>query len=283
MSDEQDMRKMGGLAKSIPLTYTVMWIGSLALAGIPIFAGYYSKDIIISSAWAADSGIGQFAFWMGIAAALMTAFYSWRLLFLTFHGRSRADEKTLAHVHESPRSMTIPLIVLAFGAVFAGMIGYEAMVGEFSPGFWGQSIFVLQGHDALMNAHRVPDWVEYAPLAVALIGIGIAWLAYMANPEVPAIVARRFRGLYLFLYNKWYFDELYDALFVRTAHILGYGLWKQGDGAIIDGVGPDGVAAAARNLAARASRLQTGYLYHYAFAMLAAVAALITWYLVRHG
>ena len=211
----------------------------------------------------------------------MTAFYSWRLIFLTFHGRSRADEKTLAHVHESPRSMTIPLIVLAFGAVFAGMIGYESMVGEFWPGFWGKSILVLQGHDALMDAHRSPAWVEYAPLAMALIGIGIAWLGYIADPSLPGAIADRFRGLYRFLLNKWYFDELYDALFVRTAHRLGYGLWKQGDGAVIDGVGPDGVAAAARNLAARASRLQTGYLYHYAFAMLAAVAALVTWYLVR--
>jgi NADH-quinone oxidoreductase subunit L len=281
MSDEQDMRKMGGLYRMIPLTYAMMWIGSLALAGIPVFAGYYSKDVILESAWGAHSGVGEFAFWMGIAAALMTAFYSWRLIFLTFHGRSRADEKTLAHVHESPRSMTIPLMVLAFGAIFAGMIGYESMVGEFSPGFWGHSIFVLQGHDALANAHHAPAWVEYAPLAMALIGIGIAWVAYMADPGLPGAIVRRCRGLYLFLLNKWYFDELYDAIFVRPAFRLGYGLWKQGDGAVIDGVGPDGVAAGTRNLAAWASRLQTGYLYHYAFAMLAAVAALITWYLVR--
>jgi NADH-quinone oxidoreductase subunit L len=283
MSDEQDMRKMGGLYRMIPLTYTVMWIGSLALAGIPFFAGYYSKDIILESAFAAHTGVGQFAFWMGIAAALMTAFYSWRLLFLSFHGESRADEKTLAHVHESPRSMTIPLIILAIGAVFAGMAGYESMVGEFSPGFWGKSILVLPGHDALAHAHHVPEWVKLGPIAVALIGIGLAWLAYIANPALPHIVASRFRALYLFLYNKWYFDELYDAIFVRPAHLLGYGFWKQGDGAVIDGVGPDGIAAAARNLAARASRLQTGYLYHYAFAMLAAVAVLITWYLVRRG
>ena len=281
MSDEQDMRKMGGLYRMIPLTYGVMWIGSLALAGIPLFAGYYSKDIILESAWGAHSSLGEFAFWMGIAAAFMTAFYSWRLIFLTFHGESRADEKTLAHVHESPRIMTVPLIVLAIGAVFAGMIGYEAMVGEFWPAFWGKSILILQGHDALMSAHHVPEWVSGAPLVVALAGIGIAWLGYIASPELPGILAARFRGLYRFLLNKWYFDELFDFLFVRPAHILGYGLWKQGDGAVIDGVGPDGIAAATKNLAARASRLQTGYLYHYAFAMLAAVAALVTWYLVR--
>lgn len=275
------MRKMGGLYRMIPLTYGVMWIGSLALAGIPLFAGYYSKDIILESAWGAHSSLGEFAFWMGIAAAFMTAFYSWRLIFLTFHGESRADEKTLAHVHESPRIMTVPLIVLAIGAVFAGMIGYEAMVGEFWPAFWGKSILILQGHDALMSAHHVPEWVSGAPLVVALAGIGIAWLGYIASPELPGILAARFRGLYRFLLNKWYFDELFDFLFVRPAHILGYGLWKQGDGAVIDGVGPDGIAAATKNLAARASRLQTGYLYHYAFAMLAAVAALVTWYLVR--
>jgi NADH-quinone oxidoreductase subunit L len=218
-----------------------------------------------------------------MAAALMTAFYSWRLLFLTFHGESRADEKTLAHVHESPRSMTVPLIILAIGAVFAGMAGYEAMVGEFSAGFWGKSILVLPSHDALAHAHHVPEWVKLGPVALALIGIGLAWIAYIANPDLPRLIVARVRGLYLFLYNKWYFDELYDAIFVRPAHFLGYGLWKQGDGAVIDGVGPDGIAAAAKNLAAKASRLQTGYLYHYAFAMLAAVAVLVTWYLVRRG
>jgi NADH-quinone oxidoreductase subunit L len=281
MSDEQDMRRMGGLAKMIPLTYTVMWIGSLALAGIPLFAGYYSKDVILESAWGAHSGVGEFAFWMGVAAALMTAFYSWRLLFLTFHGKPRADEKTMAHVHESPPSMTIPLIVLALGAIFSGMIAYQSFVGESSAEFWGKSLLVLKEHPSLANAHHVPDWVAYAPLVVGLIGIAIAWLAYIANPGLPGAVARRFRGLYLFLYNKWYFDELYNAVFVRPAFLLGYGLWKQGDGAVIDGVGPDGIAAATRNLAAKASRLQTGYLYHYAFAMLAAVAALVTWYLVR--
>jgi NADH-quinone oxidoreductase subunit L len=260
-----------------------MWIGSLALAGIPFFAGYYSKDVILESAWGAHSGVGQFAFWMGIAAALMTAFYSWRLIFLTFHGTSRADEKTLAHVHESPKSMTIPLAVLAVGAIFAGWAAYEMMVGEHAAEFWGKSILVLPGHDALANAHHVPLWVKLAPLVVALLGIAIAFYAYMVRTDLPRRTAERLRRLYLFLYNKWYFDELYDAVFVRPAHVLGRGLWKEGDGSLIDGLGPDGIAAAARSLAARASRLQTGYLYHYAFAMLAAVAALVTWYLLRSG
>jgi NADH-quinone oxidoreductase subunit L len=280
MSGEQDMRKMGGLWRKLPITYAVMWVGSLALAGIPIFAGYYSKDIILESAFGANTAVGQYAFWMGIAAAVMTAFYSWRLIFLTFHGTPRADAETMAHAHEAPSSMTVPLIVLAIGAAFAGLIGYGAFVGEGRAEFWGNSILVLPAHDTLEAAHHVPTWVAVLPVVVALLGIAVAWLAYMRMPDLPRLTAERLRPLYLFLLNKWYFDELYDFLFTRPAHYIGRQLWLEGDGTLIDGLGPDGIAAAARNLAARASRLQTGYLYHYAFAMLAGLVALVTWYMV---
>jgi NADH-quinone oxidoreductase subunit L len=220
---------------------------------------------------------------MGIAAAMLTAFYSWRLLFMTFHGESRADEKVMAHVHESPKSMTIPLIVLAVGAVFAGYVGFDLFVGDKMAGFWGKSILVLPGHDALANAHHVPTWVKLAPLVVGVVGIGIAYYMYMVKTDLPAAVAARFGPLYRFLYNKWYFDELYDRILVRPAFYLGHQLWREGDGTLIDGLGPDGVAAVTRNLAARASRLQTGYVYHYAFAMLIGVVGLVSLYLYTRG
>ena len=283
MSSEQDMRRMGGLYGLIPLTYGLMWVGSLALAGIPIFAGFYSKDVIIESAFGAHTIAGDFAFWAGIAAAFMTAFYSWRLLIMTFHGAPRADERTMAHVHESPKSMTVPLIVLAIGAIFSGMLGYHYFVGDGLKAFWGDSIFVLPGHDALENAHHSPLWVIALPVAVAVAGIALAYWFYMARPGIPGELAGRFGAIYRFLLNKWYFDELYDWLFVRPAHRVGRGLWKEGDGTLIDGLGPDGLSAVARVLARRVSMLQSGYVYHYAFAMLIGVAAFVTWYLYAQG
>ena len=280
MSNEQDMRKMGGLWRHIPLTYGVMWVGSLALAGVPFFSGYFSKDLILEAAFGAGSMAGQYAFWLGIAAAVMTAFYSWRLLFMTFHGAPRASAAVMAQVHESPKVMTIPLVLLAIGAIFAGYFGVR--IGMVEPGgaFWRGSIVMLGERDIFDAAHGVPVWVKLLPVVMAVAGIAVAYLMYMAEPSLPAGMAKRFGPLYRFLLNKWYFDELYDALFVRPAHRIGRGLWKAGDGALIDGVGPDGVAAAALDLARRAVRLQTGYLYHYAFAMLIGVALLVTWYLL---
>ena len=279
MSDEQDMRKMGGIWKAIPLTYALMWVGSLALGGVPFFSGFFSKDIIIESAWADQSAVGTFAFIMGIAAAFLTAFYSWRLLIMTFHGKPRADDKVMAHVHESPPVMTIPLIFLAVGAIFSGYL-LIVMVDP-QAHFWGDAIFVL--HDerhALEAAHHAPFWVKALPTVVAVLGIVLAYFAYLGMPELPARVAQRARPVYLFLYNKWYFDELYDFVFVRSSKFIGRGLWKSGDGAFIDGIGPDGIASAVLALARRAGQLQSGYLYHYAFAMLIGVAAFVTWYLV---
>ena len=284
MSDEQDMRKMGGIWRMIPITYAVMWIGSLALAGVGIpgvfgFAGFYSKDMILEAAYGAQSLHGSFAFWLGIAAAFMTAFYSWRLLFMTFHGKPRASAETMSHVHESPWVMLVPLILLSVGAVFAGVVGYDWFVGEGREAFWAESIKVLSGNDSIEAGHHVPLWVKLLPLVMGAVGIALAWLMYIRMPGLPAALVARVRPIHAFLYNKWYFDELYDLLFVRPAHYLGAGLWRSGDGAIIDGVGPDGLAAATRNLARRAGRLQSGYVYHYAFAMMIGVVGLITWYM----
>jgi NADH-quinone oxidoreductase subunit L len=276
---EQDMRNMGGVWKKIPYTYTLMWIGSLALAGVGIpgvfgFAGFYSKDIILESAFAAHTGVGLFAFWLGIAAAFMTAFYSWRLLFLTFHGKYRGDHHTYDHAHESPLSMMIPLVVLAIGAVFAGIVAYEWFVGHDLEKFWRDSIKVLPEHPALHHAHDAPLWVKLAPLVVGIAGIALAWLFYIRQPDLPAKTVATFRPIHNFFYNKWYFDELYDFLFVRPAKRIGHALWKKGDGALIDGLGPDGLAEGSRGLARFAGKLQSGYIYHYAFVMLIGVVVL---------
>ena len=281
MSDEQDMRKMGGIWRQVPYTYAVMWIGSLALAGIPFFAGFYSKDLILEAAYAANSGVGAYAFWLGIGAAFLTAFYSWRLLFMTFHGTPRADEHVMAHVHESPMIMIVPLLVLAVGAVVSGFIGYEYFAGGKMTAFWKDALLVLPQHNTIEAAHHVPFWVKALPIVVAPAGIALAYYFYIARPELPGMLVRTHEPLYKFLLNKWYFDELYDMLFVRPAVWLGRGLWKGGDGYVIDGFGPDGISAATIRLARRAGRLQTGYVYHYAFAMLIGVVALVSWYLWR--
>ncbi|NQU59463.1 MAG: NADH-quinone oxidoreductase subunit L, partial [Rhodospirillales bacterium] len=283
MSDEQDMRKMGGLGKHIKVTYVLMLIGSLALAGIWPFAGFYSKDIILEAAWGAHTGVGGYAFWMGITAAFLTAFYSWRVLFMTFHGESRADETVLAHVHESPKIMLVPLMVLAAGAMFAGYFGYEAFVGQKMAEFWGSSLLVLDTHQALEAAHHAPFWVKYLPLGVGLAGIALAYVLYMWKPALPALIVGQIRPLYTFVHNKWYFDEAYDYLFVKPAFYIGRNLWKTGDGALIDGLGPDGISAVTLNIAKRVARLQTGYLYHYAFAMLGGIIVLITMYMLLGG
>jgi NADH-quinone oxidoreductase subunit L len=278
MSDEQDMRKMGGIWRHVKATWMVMWIGALALSGIPPFAGHYSKDAILTAAWASNTDVGHFAFVLGVMAALLTAFYSWRMLIMVFHGKPRADEHVMAHVHESPAVMILPLLVLALGSIFSGWLGAPDFVGHGEAGFWGKAMLMLPGHTALADSHAVPPWVEMAPLVVAVSGIVLAYIFYSLVPSLPGKLASFARGPYLFLLNKWYFDELYDRIFVRPAFWLGRGLWQGGDGAVIDAVGPDGIAAAARNLARRAAAWQSGYLYHYAFAMLAGVAVFVSWY-----
>jgi len=458
MSDEQDMRKMGGVAKLIPTTYTMMWIGSLALAGIGIpgvfgFAGFYSKDIVLESVWADQTWFGHFAYWMGIAAAVMTAFYSGRLLFMTFHGKPRADEETMHHVHESPPVMLVPLFVLAFGAIFAGYVFYNGFVGSAShhghheeghaitaehaaehaeentgnmeehvetaatpaseehsdetsavdtaaaeakpsnpknvhplqqhqpianikeavdeslknelgkvtqslgigralrstptdplstesenlseddeslvqkqaeeeikvieeieekieileekaeesvamveeamedpehktyvtnkEDFWYQSLVVLPENDTVEAAHNVPKWVKLLPLAAGLSGLLLAWLFYIILPGMPAKFVRVFSPLHKLFFNKWFFDELYHALFVKTAFKLGKFFWIMGDKNTIDRLGPDGSAFASLRGARLLSRFQSGYVYQYAFVMMIAVIALTSWFIFK--
>jgi NADH-quinone oxidoreductase subunit L len=278
MSGEQDMRKMGGIWKHIPYTYAFMWIGSLALAGIPWFAGYFSKDMILEAAFAAGTTQGYVAYGLGVTAAFMTAFYSWRLLFMTFHGKPRADHHTMEHVHESPPIMLLPLVPLVMGALVAGVVGYyvwDIVAG--TKAFWGDALYVLKANNTLKAAHHVPEWVPVLPLLVVLTGIALAYLFYVKRPDVPHKLATAFGAVYRFLLNKWYFDELYDALFIKNAKRLGNLLWKTGDVKIVDGLGPNGVAYVSRVLAKRTGALQTGYMYHYAFAMLVGLLILISW------
>jgi NADH-quinone oxidoreductase subunit L len=275
MSGEQDMRKMGGLAPMVRITWVLMIIGNLALTGFPLTAGYFSKDAIIESAYASHTAAAGFAFVLLVLAAFCTSFYSWRLTFMTFHGESRADRETMSHVHESPQVMLIPLYVLAIGAVLAGWLFKEYFIGHAFKDFWGKSL----AENEIMHAfHEVPFLVVISPFIAMVLGFALSFLFYIRDTALPRRLAAMHLPLYNFLLNKWYFDEIYDFLIVRPAFWLGRLFWKKGDGAAIDGLGPDGVSARVVDAAHGAVRLQTGYVYHYAFAMLIGVAALISWF-----
>ncbi len=310
MHHEQDMRHMGGLRKHIPLTAAAMTIGTLALTGFPGFAGYFSKDAVIESAYAsvAHGGLASsYAFVLLVVAAGMTSFYSWRLYFMTFEGAPRWGHGHDAHghghddhahaaaghddhghghdhtPHESPWTMLVPLAVLSLGAIVAGYAFKEAFIGHDFEHFWKSALFMGKDNHILHAMHEVPKWVVWSPFVAMVIGFALAWYMYVRRPEIPGKLAAANPALYQFLLNKWYFDELYDFLFVRPAKWLGRFLWKKGDGLVIDGFGPDGVSARVVDVTNRVVRLQTGYLYHYAFAMLIGVAGLVTWYLVARG
>lgn len=331
MSNEQDMRKMGGLQTMLPVTWGFMVIGTLALTGVGIpftpvgFAGFASKDAVIELAYAAGTNVGTYAFVMGVLAALMTSFYSWRLIFMTFHGPHRASNDVLKKVHESGSVMLLPLVVLVAGSLIAGFAFKDFFIGSKADNFWGDAIYVhsagehhaadddtkdhgpttppiagaedhpadiissdhapsdadhgenaSEDHGGSHGGHHPPTWVVLLPVVVTAIGFAIAWYFYITRPDLPAKIAARRNPIYLFVYNKWYFDELYDFLFVRPARWLGRALWKQGDGWLIDGFGPDGISARVLDTTKRVVQLQTGYIYHYAFAMLIGVMVFIT-------
>ena len=281
MSDEQDMRKMGGIWKKIPFTYAMMWVGSLALAGVPFFAGYYSKDMVLETAWGAHSALGNLAWYLGIGAAFLTAFYSWRLLMLTFHGTPRAPAKVMAKIHESPPVMTLPLFVLAVGAVLSGWLFYDLFVGHHWHDFWGDALFIHPQNSVMEDAHHVPKWGKMMPLFVSIGGIALAIIIYGKCPWIADKIANTFPAIHQLFYHKWYFDEIYDKAFVRPAVRCGNFFWQRGDRGVIDAYGPDGISNIVMRFAVLCSRLQSGYVFHYAFAMLIGVLALIAWYLVR--
>ena len=300
MHHEQDMRYYGELRKHIPLTFWAMMAGTLAITGVGIyhlgagFAGFWSKDAILEVAYGRGTELGNFAFWMGTFAALLTSFYSWRLMFLTFWGKPRwiesehiqhsvhktpeeAGEDTTGgyHPHESPLTMLIPLGVLSIGAVLAGQVFAPTFLDDAA--FWGSSIFY---NEPLIHAmHNVPYLVKYAALIVMVIGLVVAWYAYIKDTSIPAKTAEQLGPIYRFLYNKWYFDELYHYLFVVPAFWLGRQFWKIGDVGTIDRFGPNGIAWVVEKGSVGARKFQTGYLYSYALVMLLGLVAAITWVL----
>jgi NADH-quinone oxidoreductase subunit L len=286
MHHEQDIRKMGGLWRKIPFTAAMMLIGTIALTGFPFTAGFYSKDAIIEAAYVAHQPGHVYAFVCVVLAAFMTSFYSWRLFFLTFMGRTRADHHTYDHAHESPLVMLIPLGVLAIGAILAGFPLFHSFLSDADGAFWKNAIFTGAANHTLHDMHdpaKLPRWVPWTPFVMMIGGFVLAYFFYLKWPQLPQGIAERHPALYRFLLNKWYFDELYDLIFVRPARRLGNFLWKKGDGVVIDGLGPDGISAAVLKVTGRVVKLQTGYVYHYAFAMLLGVAGFVTWYLFSGG
>ncbi|WP_417594456.1 NADH-quinone oxidoreductase subunit L [Parasphingorhabdus sp.] len=302
MHHEQDMRYYGGLRKEIPLTFWAMMAGTLAITGVGIywlhagFAGFHSKDAIIEAAFASGSEAGQFAFFIGVLAALLTSFYSWRLMFLTFWGKPRwiqsehiqhsvhktpeeagADQTGGYHPHESPLSMLIPLGVLSVGAVFAGFVFSHAFIDDGA--FWNGSIAYDAG---LMHAmHEVPLWVKLSATVAMLTGLATAYFMYFRGTDRPARLAATFSPLYNFFFNKWYFDELYNLIFIRPAFWLGRKFWKTGDEGTIDRFGPNGIASVIASGSGAMKRFQSGYLYTYALVMLLGLAAAATWIIVQ--
>ena len=279
MSDEQDMRKMGGIWRKIPITYVCMWLGSLAIAGIPFFAGYWSKDSILESAYAAHTGIGMYGFVCGTVAAFLTAFYSWRLIIMTFHGASRASAHVMEHVHESPLSMTVPLMILSVGAVFAGWALHDAFIGDDQVAFWAGAIASGPNNHILLDIEHTPFLIALLPTVTGVLGIALAYAMYWFFPDTPGKLATQFAPVYRFLLNKWYFDELYNCLFVNPAQWLAEKLWHVGDETLIDGM-PNGVASLASSGSAQVVRLQTGSIAVYAFSMLIGLVLLVSIFLL---
>ncbi len=277
MHHEQDIQKMGGIWKKIPFTYAMMWIGSLALAGFPPFAGFYSKDVILEAAFMSHSALGKTAYFMGISAAFLTAFYSWRLLFLTFHGKTRADHHTYDHAHESPIAMLIPLFVLAVGSIVAGFLGANIFhMVSVEGNFFDGSIFVAESRAELLEEiHHAPTLVKFSPLIVGVVAIILAYIFYLQKTDLPQKIAAQFKTLYKISFNKWYFDEAYEALLVKPTKRLGDFLWRIVDVKIVDGV-PNGAASFSKAVAARVSKLQSGYIYNYALAMVLGLIVIIS-------
>ena len=278
MHHEQDIRKMGGLWRKIPFTYAMMLIGTLALTGFPLTAGYFSKDAIIEADDAVSGFAASYGFIMTVAAAALTSFYSWRLIFKTFHGAPH-DHHHYEAAHESAKVMLVPLAILAIGSIAAGWPALPLFTGEGAEHFFRDSLLLPASGGVLEEIEHLPVIIGLLPTLMMIGGFLVAWQFYMRRPDIPAALAREQGVLYRFLLNAWYFDRIYDFLFVRPTMWLGRLFWKGGDGFVIDGFGPDGVSARVLDVTRNVVRLQTGYLYHYAFAMLIGVALFVTWFM----
>ena len=278
INGEQDVRKMGALYRKMPLTYVMMWAGALALAAIPPFNGYYSKDLIISSAFANHSWPAMFGWACGTAGAGLTAFYITRLIYLTFHGSWRGPREDYDHAHETVPSMAVPLVFLGIGSLVNGVLLVKTFTGPKSGAFWGSSIILPKGDHVMQAAGSIPHWADKLPLLLALIGWGVATVFYISAPQLPGALARRFPASYAFLLNKWYFDELYDRIFVRPALAFARFAWRIGDEGVIDGV-PTGLARLTSEASGGAVRLQTGSIAVYGFVTLIGLMILVSVFL----
>jgi len=276
--DEQDINKMGGVWKKLPYTYVLMIIGTLALTGFPFLSGFYSKDAIIEFAYLRGNTTGYYAAGIGIFTALLTSIYSWRLMFKTFHGEYNNKKVSLEDTHESPVVMLIPLILLSIGAVFAGFTFKELFIGyDGINNFWKDSIFFLEP----LSTDHPPLWFLILTPTLVILSIPIAYYLFVKNKKLPEQIANINNPLYKFLLNKWYFDELYDTLFVRPSKNLGLFLWKFFDLKIIDGFGPDGISTLIKKFSIKANKFQSGFIYQYAFVMLLGFSALLTFLIVK--
>ena len=281
VSDEQDIRKMGGLYKLIPFTWIVMLIGTLGLTGAPLLSGYYSKDGIIEAAFVSQTEGHFYAFYLLVFSALLTSFYSWRLIFLTFNGKSNISTEIFSKIHESPKVMLFPLIVLSILTIFSGIYFVDYFMSHDYQFLWQTAIYLSESNHVIESIHYVPKWVKYSPLVMMILGLITAIIFYLIYPSIPKFLSNKFNPLYKFLLNKWYFDELYELIFVRNISRIGNFLSNFGDKRVIDGLGPDGISSRVMDIAKQVSRIQTGYIYHYAFAMLIGLMLFITYFFAR--
>ena len=281
VSDEQDIRKMGGLYKLIPFTWIVMLIGTLGLTGAPLMSGYYSKDGIIEAAFVSQTEGNLYAFYLLVLSALLTSFYSWRLIFLTFNGKSNIPTEIFSKIHESPKVMLFPLFILSIFTIFSGVYFVDYFMYHDYQYLWQSSIYLSENNHVIESIHYVPKWVKYSPLVMMVIGLITAVIFYLLYPKVPKFLSSQFNPVYKFLLNKWYFDEIYEFIFVRNISRIGNFLSNFGDKRIIDGLGPDGISLRVMDIAKQISRIQTGYIYHYAFAMLIGLMLFITYFFIR--
>ena len=271
--DEQDINLMGGVWKKLPYTYALMIIGTLALTGFPFLSGFYSKDAIIEFAYLRGNSVGMYAAYVGIFTAFLTSIYSWRLIFKTFHGSYNNSNVKIESMHESPPVMLIPLVILSIGAIFAGMFFKDLFIGHSnSYAFWSSSIKFLEP----LSTEHPPTWFLFLTPVLVVLSIPLSFYLFIKNKSVVDEIVRINKPLYIFLQKKWYFDELYDYVFIRPSKKIGYFLWKQIDGSVIDKFGPDGISKIIKNFSIRAVKFQSGYIYQYAFVMLLGFSLLLT-------
>ena len=276
--DEQDINNMGGIWKKLPYTYILMIIGTLALTGFPLLSGFYSKDAIIEFAYLSGKTTGFYAAGVGVFTAFLTSIYSWRLIFKTFHGEYNNKEIKIEDTHESPLVMIIPLILLAIGAIFAGFIFKELFISESGiNNFWRESIFFLKP----LSSDHPPLWFLLLTPVLVTMSIPLAYYLFVKNKNLPIQIANVNKPLYQFLLNKWYFDEIYDVIFVKPCKKSGLFLWKFFDIKLIDGFGPDGISGMIKKFSIKANKFQSGYIYQYAFIMLLGFSALLTFLIVK--